>query len=60
MIGKLMCKLGLHSTSYEDKWTPSITAKVVTDFEQTHTCRRCKKITAHTHIRWNGSEFREV
>jgi len=57
MIEKLLCALGIHSLERQDKWTPSIAAKIVTEFEQTHTCRRCGNVTQHVHLLWNGEDM---
>lgn len=60
LIGRAMCAVGLHSVISREKWTPSIPAKVVTEFERTHTCARCEKVTLHVHYRWNGEEMVDV
>jgi hypothetical protein len=42
-MGKLLCKLGLHSWQYNDRWVPSFTARIVTQYSGWLTCRRCGK-----------------
>ena len=59
MFRKLLCTLGFHLVARKDTWTPSISAKIVTEFEQKFTCTKCKKIVHHTHLRWNGDEMIE-
>lgn len=59
-ISRVMCALGIHDAKHTDKWTPSIEANIVTEFEQTHICRRCGKILHHTLLRWNGKEMIDV
>lgn len=60
LIGRAACAIGMHSAVMRDKWTPSIAAPVVTEFEQTHTCKRCAKVLHHVHLRWNGEEMVDV
>ena len=60
LIGRAACAIKLHSAAMVEKWTPNITAKVVTEFEQTHTCKRCAKVLHHVHLRWNGEEMVNV
>ena len=60
LFGRALCTIGLHSAARRDKWTPCMFACVVTDFEQTHTCNRCKKVLSHTHLRWDGKEMVDV
>lgn len=60
LIGRAACAIGLHSAVRRDKWTPSIAAEVVTEFEQTHTCRRCAKVLGHVRLRWNGEDMIDV
>lgn len=60
LIGRAACAIGLHAAVSCDKWTPSIAAKVVTEFEQTHTCKRCAKVLHRVHLRWNGEDMVDV
>lgn len=60
MFQKFACAIGLHSVVRQDKWTPSMFSAVVTEFEQTHTCRRCQKVLHHAHLRWDGREMVDV
>ena len=54
---KVLCFLGFHKTKKTTKWTPSIDAPVVTEFEQSLSCVRCGKLIWHTHFRWDGDEM---
>ena len=60
LIGRIACAIGLHSMVRRDIWKPSIYARPVTEFEQTHICDRCGKMLHHIHIRWNGEEMINV
>ena len=60
LFGRALCAMGLHSAAIRDRWTPSMFACVVTDFEQTHTCVRCGKVLRHLQLRWNGEEMVDV
>lgn len=60
LIGRAACAIGLHSVVRREKWTPSIAAEIVTEFEQTHTCKRCAKVLGRVHWRWNGEEMVDV
>ena len=60
MLNKLLCALGFHLIVRQDKWTPSIMANIVTEFEQKHTCSRCKKVVHHIHLHWNGKDMIKV
>jgi|GEM_PF-3420417 len=60
LIGKAACSVGLHNVVRRDKWTPSIFATVVTEFEQTHRCVRCGKVLGHVHLRWDGVDMVDV
>ena len=44
MIGKILCKIGIHSCVASTKFFPHIHAKIVTRFLSTYTCRRCGKV----------------
>jgi hypothetical protein len=45
MIGKLMCKIGIHTKEKEQKhiYTPNIDADIITKFEAFYRCRYCGK-----------------
>lgn len=60
LISRAACAIGLHAVVRRDKWTPSIFAEVVKEFEQTHTCKRCTKVLHHVHLRWDGKEMIDV
>jgi hypothetical protein len=60
LINRIACLIGLHAGIRRDKWTPSIGAEIVTDFEQTHTCLHCRKVLHHLHLRWDGKEMINV
>ena len=60
LIGRAACAIGLHSAVRREKWTPSMFAEVVTEFERTHTCARCSKVLHHVHYRWDGKEMVDV
>ncbi len=60
LIGRAACAIGLHSVVMREKWTPSIAAKIVTEFEQAHTCKRCAKVLGRVHWRWNGKDMVDV
>jgi hypothetical protein len=53
----ILCAMGLHNKVQVDKWTPSITAVVVNEFEQIHKCIRCGKVLHHVHLRWDGVDM---
>lgn len=55
-----LCAIGLHKRVQTDKWTPSIAAKVVTEFEHTNKCDRCGKVLHHAHLRWDGKDMVKV
>lgn len=59
-LGTLACRFGLHSIRITNKWIPSIMAEIVTDFEQTHKCRRCEKVISHIHWQWDGKDMVDV
>jgi len=41
MIGKILCKIGMHRWVIKTEWIPSLYADIVTRFLQIATCRRC-------------------
>jgi hypothetical protein len=57
LFGRLLCGIGIHSNVNATKWTPSITARIVEEFEQKVACRYCGKVALHTHLRWDGNEM---
>lgn len=57
---RILCAIGLHSVGRMEKWTPGISAKVVTEFEQTLYCKRCEKVLMRTHWRWDGKDMVDV
>ena len=59
-IDEIACAIGLHSAVRREKWTRSIGAYVVTEFEQTHACKRCQQVLHHVHWRWDGKEVVDV
>jgi hypothetical protein len=60
MLGKLLCKLGVHDTVFSCAYLPSIDADIVTDFIYHANCRRCGKIIERHHSRWDGKEMVDV
>lgn len=60
MLGNLLCRMGFHRLARHEKWTPSILAPIVTEFEQKLTCTRCGKVTHHVHFKWDGKEMVKV
>jgi hypothetical protein len=60
VIRRAACAVGLHKHITHDKWTPSIAAKIVTDFERKQTCARCGVVLRNIHWHWNGQEMVDV
>jgi hypothetical protein len=56
----ILCAIGLHASVQTDKWTPHIAAEIVTEFEQTHKCRKCGKILGCVRFVWNGTNMIEA
>lgn len=59
-MSNLLCSMGIHDVSHSDKWTPSIDADIVTEYEYTAKCRRCGKLLDHSHLKWDGQEMVET
>lgn len=50
LFRRIACAIGLHKVVRRDKWTPSIFADVVKEFEQTHACAHCSKVLHHYRV----------
>lgn len=57
LIGRAACAIGIHAPVRREKWTPSISAEIVTEFEQTHFCRSCGKTLHHERLKWDGENM---
>lgn len=55
---RFLCLVGWHRWVILDKWTPSITADVVTEFEQKVVCACCGKVKFHVRLVWDGQEMK--
>lgn len=44
MLGKLLCKLGLHDWHGGSRFYPDFYAKIITRFETRFECERCGKV----------------
>jgi len=53
----LLCKLGVHNNVMTTQCKPSIDADIVTDLIFHVECERCKKVSDHRHLVWNGSDM---
>ena len=57
MIGKILCRLGLHRTVFKATYLPSIDAEIITDFITQVKCLRCGKVIERTHSTWDGRKL---
>ena len=55
----LLCKLGLHSWSYNSKFLPNIQAPIVLEYIAIIFCLHCGKVKRHTHLIWDGKDMVE-
>ena len=57
MLGKFLCKIGVHDSSIIATWIPSISAEILEEYKFTAVCNRCKKVKKLEHGIWNGKDF---
>lgn len=60
LFRKLLCRLGFHKRVWSEKWTPSMGAQIVTEYEHKEFCFYCRKQLSHIHWKWNGEEMEDV
>lgn len=55
-----LCKIGIHKKKCKQVFVPSIYAKIVTEYDFSVYCQRCKKVIRKDHNIWNGTTFVKI
>jgi len=56
MISNWLCLIGIHKLKYKEKWIPSFSAEIVTEYRSWRECIRCGCCADKLRLLWDADK----